>query len=176
MVKSYSTKNGKQVSIRTNTLEDLPKIRDCLISVWKSLGEYLPESWINRELHHLQTDELTHLKQSDEPNRIVLVAEEDEKIVGVILGWTGEWNVNHLNFMGVEPSHRRRSIGRNLLLKYLEILQQKGIHKVSLNTTSILKPAIRLYIDQGFIPEGLLRREAHGLDIIIYSKFLDKTN
>ena len=114
MVKSYSTKNGKQVSIRTNTLEDLPKIRDCLISVWKSLGEYLPESWINRELHLLQTDELTYLEQTDDPNRISLVAQVDNNIVGVILGRTGVWNVNHLNFMGVEPSHRRRGIGRYL--------------------------------------------------------------
>jgi ribosomal-protein-alanine N-acetyltransferase len=78
--------------------------------------------------------------------------------------------------MGVEPSYRRQGIGRNLLLKYLETLKQQGIHKVSLNTTSILLPAIRLYIGQGFVPEGLLRREAHGLDIIIYSKFLDNTS
>ncbi len=173
MVNNDHPMKRKQVSIRKNNLEDLPKIRDCLISVWKSLGEYLPESWINHELHHLQTDELTYLQQTDDSNRISLVAQVDDNIVGVILGRTGVWNVNHLNFMGVEPSHRRRGIGRNLLLNYLEILKQKGIHKVSLNTTSILKPAIRLYINQGFIPEGLLRREAHGLDVIIYSKFLD---
>lgn len=135
--------------------------------------DYLTESWITRELHHLQTDELTYLLQIDDPNRIVLVAEEDEKIVGVLLGRTGVWNVNHLNFMGVEPSYRRQGIGKNLLLNYLEILREQGIHKIRLNTTALLIPAIRLYIDQGFIPEGLLRREAHGLDIIIYSKILD---
>jgi len=35
-----------------------------------------------------------------------------------------------------------------------------------------LKPAIRLYIKVGFVPEGFLRKHVYGMDIIIYSKFL----
>ena len=150
----------------------MPKIRDCLISVWESLHDLLPESWVNSEIQRLKTEELTSLTQIDDSTRTVLVAEEGDNIVGIIFGRTGVWNVNHIGFMGVKSTYRRRGIRRNLLLKYLEDIEEKGIHKVCLNTAPSLKPAIRLYVEQGFVPEGFLRKEAYGVDIIIYSKFL----
>jgi ribosomal protein S18 acetylase RimI-like enzyme len=74
--------------------------------------------------------------------------------------------------MGVTPNYRRKGIGRSLMEEYIKESKLKEAHKVSLNTTTTLKPAIRLYIELGFIPEGFLRKHARGTDIIIYSKFL----
>jgi len=74
--------------------------------------------------------------------------------------------------MGVTPTYRRKGIGRSLIEEYIKESKLKGAHKVILNTTPALKSAIRLYIELGFVPEGFLRKHAHEMDIIIYSKFL----
>ena len=41
-------------------------------------------------------------------------------------------------------------------------------------TSANLHSAIRLYVKRGFVPEGCMRRHSHGLDLIIYSKFLNE--
>ncbi len=61
---------------------------------------------------------------------LFLVAEDGEKIVGVVMGsWDGRrgW-INHL---AVKPSHRRAGIGRALLGELEERLVGKGARKIN---------------------------------------------
>ena len=143
----------------------------------RGLGEskrFEPLSWVEEEINTLSKNETKEflLKDVENPTGITIVAEDDTRIVGFVLGRINPWRVSQLRFMGVTPTYRRKGIGRSLIEEYIKESKLKGAHKVSLNTTPTLKSAIRLYIELGFVPEGFLRKHAHGMDIIVYSKFL----
>ena len=102
------------------------------------------------------------------------MAEDGSSIVGMATGMVGRGGLSTLGFMGVIPSRRRKCVGRQLLETFIEESRSRGATKVTFNTASELKPAIKLYVEMGFLPEGLLRRHIHGVDSIVYSKFLER--
>ncbi len=85
-----------------------------------------------------------------------------------------EMTVGILGFLGVEKDSRKTCLGSQLLNKFLEEAKKRGAHKVWLFTSPNLKNAIRLYVKTGFVPEGFMRQHSYGLDLIIYSKFLNE--
>lgn len=165
---------GMKAIIRKGTVKDVQGLVDCEESVWRSLGDSLPVSWVESEIERLGKPNLKESLQTtmEDPNRIILVAEKGEKIVGFAKGRLNPWGVSTMNFMGVDPLYRRKGIGRNLVEEYINESKLRGYHKICLRTAPTLKPAIRLYVELGFVPEGLMRRHAYGTDIIIYSKFI----
>jgi len=109
----------------------------------------------------------------DDPNWILLVAMEDDSIVGIARGRVDWSRLCNLGFMGVDESHRRRGIARSLMEKFIEESENLGAEKISLHTSPTLKPAVKLYAEMGFVPEGFLHRHRLGVDMIVYSKFLN---
>ena len=103
----------------------------------------------------------------------MLVAEEEGMMVGHVQGRVRSGGYSWLGFMGVSPNLWRQGIGRTLLHGFIEESRKSGCTKVSLDTAPCLKPAIKLYADVGFIPEGYMRNHMHGLDLIFYSLFLE---
>ena len=162
-------------SIRRAKVDDFQGMVKCQERVWESLRDVLPKTWVENEIQRIHRSDVKDvlLKNIKDPTRIMLVAEEDGGIVGFAMGRTDESGLSWLSFMGVSPTHRRRGIGRGLVQKYLEESRLKGARKVSLNTAPQLKPAVKLYVESGFMPEGFLRRHRYGVDLIIYSKFLE---
>ncbi|MEM3789024.1 MAG: GNAT family N-acetyltransferase [Candidatus Bathyarchaeia archaeon] len=166
---------GVVYNVRFASLDDVKKLVKCYVEVWKSLGEWLPESVINPELDDLLKPEtVERLKQQvEDANSIFLVAEEDGEIIGLAQGrvYTG---VAQLGFLGVRKEFRGRGVGESLLHRFIEEARKRKTQKVWLYTSPTLLPAIKLYIKNGFIPEGYLRKHFHGSDLIIYSKFLSE--
>jgi len=163
------------LKIRPALMEDAEKLVECYIEIWESLSEYLPSSAINPELEELFKPEAKErLKQQiHDVNTIFLVADEDGEIIGLVQGRTYA-DVSHLGFLGVRKAYRGRGIGEGLLNRFIEEVRNRGCRKVWLYTSPRLLPAVRLYVKRGFVPEGFLRKHFHGLDFIIYSKFLSE--
>jgi len=161
-------------SIRKATLRDIQDLLDCQASVWESLRGMLPTPWIEDEIERSHQPDVRNIlrKIITDQTRITLVAEENHAIVGFALGRTDKSGLSWLSFMGVRPTHRRQGIGHKLVQAYLTESKVKGAHKVSLNTAPDLKPAVKLYVDMGFMFEGLMKRHRYGVDLIIFSKFL----
>jgi GNAT superfamily N-acetyltransferase len=105
---------------------------------------------------------------------ICLLAEEDEQTIGLATGRVREDGVGMLGFLGVRKEHRKTGLGSAILKTFLEEATKRKAHKVWLFTSPALHPAIRLYVEEGFVPEGYMRRHSFGLDLIIYSKFLEE--
>ena len=162
--------------IRLVTAEDLSHLRNCEIQIWESLREWLPDSFVSPDISFIQGPEYLQRRQQLLQNKeaICLLAEEDKDVVGLAIGMAREDDVGMLNFLGVKKEHRKTGIGLNLLRSFLEEAKKKKAHKVWLFTSPSLRPAIRLYVNEGFVPEGYMRRHSHGQDLIIYSKFLDE--
>ena len=148
---------------------------DCYTKVWKSLRGVLPDQYVEGVLEEVdQPSFLENIRSLlANPDGILLVAEKDGEIIGNAQGRLNRGGYGWLSFMGVSPDCRRRGVGRALLCSFIEESRKGGWTKVSLDTAPCLKPAIKLYTDMGFIPEGYMRNHMHGLDLIFYSLFLE---
>lgn len=162
------------VRIRRATKRDVSEMIQCLHDVWAGLYGSLPRPWVSHELESLSGDQtLEQYKRAiSEPHRILLVAHDAGTLTGVAMGFTFNYGVGNLVFMGVHPDHRRRGVGKALLKRFIREAKKRSCHKVMLRTAPSLYPAISLYTRHGFIPEGFLHQHIHGTDLIIYSKFL----
>lgn len=158
------------------TVEDLERLRTCELQIWESLREWLPDSFVSPNISFIQRPEYLQNWQQMLQNKevIYLFAEEDNEIMGLATGRIREDGVGMLGFLGVKEDRRKGGIGSKLLNRFLEEAKKRGAHKVWLFTSPNLHSAIRLYVKTGFVPEGYMRRHSHGLDLIIYSKFLNE--
>jgi len=161
--------------IRVATIDDLEQMMDCKKSVWESWRGILPDA--EERLAKYESSEREKIKDRvrrfmENPDNIVLVAEEENQIVGFVEGnvWAG---VSYIAFIGVRPEHRGRGIGTNLLKEYIRRSRERGAHKVYVWTQVDLKSAIKLYLSAGFVPEGFLRRHFYKKDMMIFSKLLE---
>lgn len=114
---------------------------------------------------------LTMYELEKNPIIIVLVAKEQNRVVGFVKG-SIRAEVSHLGTICVRTVQCRKCIGYSFLKEYIERSKRKEAHKVYLLISVNLEPAIRLYIKAGSMSEGFLRRHFYGMSMIIYRKFL----
>ncbi len=164
-----------EFTIRRATPEDVEGIISCEMEVWLSLRGLLPPVVIEENLSFLSEPGAEEAVKSwlTDPRSIVFVASDRSGlVVGVARGECRFGGVAWLNFLCVRPRYRRRGIGSSLLSEFVEEARRRGMHKVSLYTSPLLKDAVKLYVSAGFIPEGFLRKHFYKMDLILYSLFL----
>jgi ribosomal-protein-alanine acetyltransferase len=76
-----------------------------------------------------------------------------EGVVGYVLGHRVLDEVQLLS-LAVDPSWRRRGIGRGLLDSYLATLRAEGVREITLEVRASNGPAHELYRDLGFEVQG----------------------
>jgi ribosomal protein S18 acetylase RimI-like enzyme len=165
----------QELDVRDARDDDVRGFIDCYKKIWESLRGILPDEYVEEVIEETGQPELADRVRAGiaAPERVILVAEEGGEIVGLAQGRTNRGGYSWLGFMGVSPDNRRRGVGRGLLNEFIRISRQRECTKVSLDTAPCLKPAIKLYTEMGFIPEGYMRNHMHGLDLIFYSLFLE---
>lgn len=159
--------------VRFAVVEDCENLHNCLIRTFESLREWLPASFVDPELKsmHEPEDIKKLMERIENKSEILLIAVENRQIVGVALGREAA-GVCSLGFLAVTKECRGRGVGSRLLNRFIKEGRKRKAHKIWLHTSPHLVPAIRLYVKNGFLPEGFLRKHTRGLDMIIYSKFL----
>jgi len=100
---------------------------------------------------------LSYLKTTNK--RIILVAEYDGRVVGVM-----DFNKNNhrLGIPGVLPEYRGKGIGYTLFYHLLKTIRQKGFSKVIVDTGIIMSRAIKMYKRFGF---KIARKQCHWIKI-----------
>jgi len=97
------------------------------------------------------------VSQIEDNEKIVLVAEEDEAVVGYV--YAGMEDTDYMALRGpagalydivVDPAHRGKGIGRRLLDEALEFLKDRGAPRVVLSSATKNEPAQRLFAGAGF--------------------------
>ena len=161
------------LKVRFAVVEDCENLHNCLIRTFESLREWLPASFVDPELKSMnEPDYIKKLRERTEnKSEILLIAVENYQIVGIALGREAG-GVCGLGFLAVTKECRGRGVGSRLLNRFINEARKRKAHKIWLFTSPYLVPAIRLYVKNGFLPEGFLRKHTRGLDLIIYSKFL----
>jgi len=103
----------------------------------------------------------------------VLVAVEGGSVVGMVQGRVDWSRLSSLGFLGVDEGQRRKGIARGLVESFIDESKKRDAAKVTLYTAPSLRPAVKLYTEMGFVPEGFLSNHRLGVDMIVYSKFLE---
>lgn len=86
---------------------------------------------------------------------IFLVAEEDNKIIGLIDGFIidsiyHKEKVGYLDHLCVDINYRKQGVSMNLIEKFSEIMKSKNVAYLKLNAFENNIPAINLYKKLGF--------------------------
>jgi ribosomal protein S18 acetylase RimI-like enzyme len=96
-------------------------------------------------------------------NHFFLVAETNEKVIGMITGHVGErdesrvYKIERIGFIDevcVHPSYRTSGIGRKLLDAMLKLLYSEGVEFIGVGV-AFKNPAFHFYKSCGFSPEGM---------------------
>jgi ribosomal protein S18 acetylase RimI-like enzyme len=96
-------------------------------------------------------EELADLKKLYAPPQgCILVATNDENLVGVVALKKIEESVCEMKRLYVKPDFRKFGVGRMLVKLLIERAKEKGYAKMKLDTLTILEPAIALYKSFGF--------------------------
>lgn len=138
--------------IRLATYEDIPQILE--------LGEtFFNSTLIAKAGAPFDKDGTKELFEDLEEQELIVVAEIDGKIIGFILldlnPTIGSFEIiqgSELAFY-VEPGHREKGVGRELILGAEEVLRQHGAQVYSMSSMVTSNPKIvdKLYQDLNFI-------------------------
>ena len=163
----FKTKSGLNVMIRSAAISDAQAILKLSEGV---IGEEIYQLTSSSEFKMtIEAEEKWIESHLSNPNKIILIAQINSKIVGVLdfsnghrqrIAHTGEFGLS------VEKSVRDQGIG-TLLLKVLIdwATANKTIEKISLNVHSNNERAITLYKNMGFEIEGTRKRDLkYGVD------------
>ena len=131
----------------------------------KEVEEFLQRQWkpVNERMFG-RYDETMWAEQ-----RHALAVYENERIVGAVV-LKIKAGLGKVSQIVVAAERRDEGIGRALMAKAEEICRREGCHKVSLKTYSN-SDAQRFYEKQGYVVEGILQRDLHGLDMCQMCKF-----
>jgi ribosomal-protein-alanine N-acetyltransferase len=106
-----------------------------------------------------------------------LVAEVDGNVAGYIVANLRERQGNeegHILSIAVDPAHRRRGLGTELIKEIVKVFQNKGIRLLSLEVKASNDDARKFYLNLGFEEIGILKRYYRGRgyteDAIIMTK------
>jgi ribosomal protein S18 acetylase RimI-like enzyme len=160
--------------LRKMRKSDIDNYIDCEERIWETLRDYLPQEYVDTNLTWIRRQGVEDAWASciDSPNWILPVVVDGNSIVGMARGQVDWSHLSTLGFLGVDERYRRKGIARRLMEEFIKNSKNLGASKITLDTSPTLKPAVKLYTDMGFIPEGFLRRHRLGVDLIVFSKFL----
>ncbi|MBD3346478.1 MAG: GNAT family N-acetyltransferase [Chitinivibrionales bacterium] len=136
------------VEIRNVRIDDLPVIFH--------MGEELFTSQRHSNLYRTWDEfEVTALYQSDPDLCLVAWDEEKEKVVGFLLATTYEktgsaWSYGHIAWLGVEPLYGRAGLGTSLFNAIIEVMKNRGIRILIIDTQADNKTAISFFERMGF--------------------------
>ncbi len=159
--KEIRLKDGEMVAIRTALSTDATRILELVYAIFAE-EEFLLSTL--DDFHNTEEQETSWLQKNlDDPDKLVMVAEADGHIIGMLNFHNGERKrIAHLGELGisVNKAWRNRGIGRALLSTLILWAQQHPhIEKVCLEVFANNAGAIALYTSLGFQAEGRLRRE-----------------
>lgn len=105
----------------------------------------------------------------------IITAKKNGEILGVaqfrIIGGVG-----YLSTLLVKKEYRGQGvIGGNLLSQFEDKAAKDNCHKLSLKSYKNSQSS-NFFADKGYLIEGVLKNDIHGIDWEMFAKFLDKTN
>ena len=129
---------------------DYARLGELTVAAFRALGP-LPESYA--------ADLADVAGRAADPGAVVLAARLGDRLVGgatVVLGlesplaqFLGPGTAG-LRMLAVDPAAQGRGVGRALVEATLDLCRRRGLTRVALHTTAVMRHAIRIYESLGF--------------------------
>jgi ribosomal protein S18 acetylase RimI-like enzyme len=132
----------------------------------KELEDFLSREWPSENKRRFGRSD----PEMWEVRRYALAAYDDDTMIGAAV-LKVEGGLGKVTQIITSADRRGQGIGQALMSRVEEICRQEGCHKVSLKTYWDSQ-AQRFYSKQGYVVEGMLRRDLHGFDMCQMCKFL----
>jgi ribosomal protein S18 acetylase RimI-like enzyme len=146
-----------RMTIRPARLVDMPAIGKLGALLVRAHHEFDPKRFIAATPQTARGYGSYLGSQLDNPDVIVLVAEQDGEVIGYT--YAGVEGMDYMSLRGpagvvydivVDPAHRGKGIGRKLLDATLDALKSAGSPRAVLSTAERNEPAQRLFDRAGF--------------------------
>ncbi len=105
---------------------------------------------IDFDIESMLEENMATLEKFSPPDGRLLLAEHDERMIGLACMRKIAEGIGEIKRMYVQPSHRRLGVGRALLERLVEEARQIGYERLRLDSTRFMKDAHRLYRSVGF--------------------------
>jgi N-acetylglutamate synthase-like GNAT family acetyltransferase len=149
------------MNIRENKSTDFKDI--------KAIIDEFSKEELSLAAENIPDDELSDFKAAySNSGDIVLVAEEDNQVVGFIALKKETKERALLKRLLVHPGYRKRNFGTNLLHRATDAAKIKGYKTLLFHATEKLKPAVNLMLKNGF--KQVKINEIDGCQIIELTK------
>lgn len=135
-----------EIEIRPAGIDDLAAIFHLGEKVFTpQAGSNLYRTWDEYEVTGLFNSEPDYL----------LVAETEAQVIGFAMGTTIEksrsaWNYGHLLWLGIDPDFARMGAGSLLFNRFREIMEEKGVRMLLVDTQADNDAAINFFRRKGF--------------------------
>ena len=110
-------------------------------------------------------------------NMSIYIVGKDEE-TGNVLSYGGMWliyDTAEITNIAVHPNYRREGIGNNLLNVLFKTANDRGIYNFNLEVRASNKPAMDMYLKNGFIKCGIRKNYYQGKeDAILMSKIAEE--
>jgi len=177
ILKTFNTKDGRNVVLRTPRWEDLDDFLELINSLVDEKAEiYITEKFTREAEAEWLTKALSRLVKDEQ---FFLEAEVDNKVVALSDFQIKEGDPEqHPGILGiiVRNGYRDLGIGTELMQTMLEQAASFGFRKVTVNAFATNKRAIHVYKKVGFIEAGIMRnrhfRQGKFIDEIIMTKLI----
>ena len=145
------------VVVRRATNDDLPSLGRLGALLVQQHHDFDPRRFLgaSRRTRHQYADFLA--TQLDDPDVLILVAEQDEAVIGYTFAAMEGYDYKSLRGPAallhdvlVDPDYRGRGVGRHLLDETLSMLRSRGARQIVLSTADRNESAQRLFTRMGF--------------------------
>jgi putative acetyltransferase len=126
------------------TIEELEEVREIFIEYADFLQVDLCFQDFEKELQTLH-------KVYNPPAGCIILAKEDEQVLGCIALKPISEGVCEMKRLYVRPSARGKALGKKLVEELIDFAKKVGYKTMKLDTISSLKEAINLYQSKGFV-------------------------
>jgi ribosomal protein S18 acetylase RimI-like enzyme len=132
---------------------------------WEEIEDFLQREWkpVNERMFGRQDAQMW------DQQRFALAARDDGRVVGAVV-FKIKAGLAKVTQIITAADRRGEGIARALMARTEEICRREGCHKVSLKTYWNSE-AQEFYQQQGYMVEGILRRDLHGVDMCQMCKF-----
>jgi ribosomal protein S18 acetylase RimI-like enzyme len=105
----------------------------------------------------------------------LFVAEDGDRVVGVVSVSAGSNGLGTFNYVGVDPDCQSQGIGSLLMARAVEFWTEHRQRKIDTCVSAHNKKALMYYLKHDFVPEGYRRDHfIPGVDEIILGRFMKK--
>lgn len=122
-----------------------PADEDAVVSLWQRCGLLRPWNDPHRDIAR---------KLTEQPELFLVGVLGDARVASAMAGFDGHrgW----INYLAVDPDHRRQALGRRMMQRVEQLLEQRGCPKLNLQVRAGNAEVLEFYRRLGYVQDEVV--------------------